>query len=243
MNQVSRRIPSEPIITGPIPYDGDWELVKVTEVKKIIPKSFRKIGTKPESKHQIIRRCWQDIRREVFPKWDQQGEWWMRLSSVGAEHGRCYPDKKLITIAWVLDGKDERDALMIHEICHAVTSGSHGEPWLRRMEKAAAHAQALDRRQLAELLETQITEYREAGPSSVNEVYSELSDAVFDAPHVSYSDFRKHFAYQYAMSIAEFDEYFPRAIKVYLQAKHQREQYNQNRARMLSRTGLSAESD
>lgn len=172
---MSRRIPSEPIITGPVPYDGDWELVKATTATKIIPKTFRKIGTKTESKHHLIRHYWHDIRRDYFPKWDRQGEWRMRLSSVGAEHGRCYPEKKLITIARVLDGKDERDALMIHEICHAVTSGSHGEPWLRRMEKAVSHAQTLGRDQLAELLQKQVAEYREAGPSSVNEVYSELS--------------------------------------------------------------------
>ncbi len=42
-------------------------------------------------------------------------------------------------------GPDKRDDLLVHEICHAVTNGSHGKAWQRRMEIAARRADELGR--------------------------------------------------------------------------------------------------
>src|ERR1700730_1313962 len=98
-----------------------------------------------------VRQAWAVVKRDYFPRWDPTGEWRLsfRLPSqarwAALLHGLCDMERRLIFIGAFPADEDARDALLIHEICHAVATGFHGKPWQRRMEKAAARARALGR--------------------------------------------------------------------------------------------------
>ena len=77
----------------------------------------------------------EQIRKDYFPRWDRKRRWRIRFSSdLDGNVGRCRSRKKLIEIS--LRSGLTRTVTIIHEICHAFGIG-HGNPWQRRMLKAA----------------------------------------------------------------------------------------------------------
>src|SRR5207253_1787653 len=76
-------------------------------------------------------------------------------------HGRCDSKRRVIEIVIQHIDPNERDNLLIHEICHAVANGSHGKAWQDRMEKAAKRADELDRDRLAKRLRQEIVNYQD----------------------------------------------------------------------------------
>jgi hypothetical protein len=78
---------------------------------------------------------------------------------------------------------DERDRLVIHEICHAIAEG-HGKGWQGRMEKAAKRADALGRHRLAGLIREEIASYQ--GPTAgSDEAYERIREMVAIDPKLT----------------------------------------------------------
>ncbi len=94
-------------------------------------------------------------REQFFPRWDSGRKWKIiagqRKCSKG-ETGYCSTKEKRIYIRpnGVMDTPDDGLlALIIHEICHDVTTAYHTERWVERMEQAAKKAESLEWPQLA----------------------------------------------------------------------------------------------
>jgi hypothetical protein len=77
------------------------------------------------------------IKRLFFPRWDPTNLWRISQRSRRNVHGFCDRDRRVIEIAIPHSDPDERDRLLIHEICHAVADMGHGKKWQARMEQAA----------------------------------------------------------------------------------------------------------
>ena len=94
-------------------------------------------------------------REQYFPRWDSKNEWRIvagqRKNSKG-ETGYCSTKERRIYIdpfgiRYMPD--DGLLALIIHEICHDLTTAYHKERWVIRMEKAAKKAELLNKLELA----------------------------------------------------------------------------------------------
>jgi hypothetical protein len=113
---------------------------------------------------------------------------------------------------------DERDKLLIHEICHAVVDTGHGKKWLDRMEKAAKRADALGRSRLAEMLREEVVAYLEAD-GKPEQVYNEIRDALADNSSLTFLQIKRWLAGQYGLLVSEVCKMFRRAEKVFQEAK------------------------
>lgn len=103
----------------------------------------------------------QTIKRRLFPKWDQGEEWvFERLDDLNGADGQCNIEEKKIQISAAAESTLDAELIVVHEICHAVTTGYHGNSWLKRMEKAALRACKLEMHELAEAIRLEIREYR-----------------------------------------------------------------------------------
>jgi hypothetical protein len=104
--------------------------------------------------NSLLQLSWWQVRRDFFPRWYRGSAWQVRHGTpevvCAGYHDHARP---VITVADISPNADQRDRLLIHAICHAVTAGGcHGEPWRRRMCQAAERARALGREILAEML-------------------------------------------------------------------------------------------
>lgn len=100
----------------------------------------------PTVKERIaMRKAWFGIKKNVFPQWDRGGHWRLHVRTLsGPTHGHCDREKKCIYIARVPEDPDERDLLLVHEICHALAgitesfgSGAWQEPPFKQRDSAA----------------------------------------------------------------------------------------------------------
>lgn len=78
------------------------------------------------------------IRTTYFPRWDRAHEWTTEWGNAGHDCKK----KKIVT-------KNGDRESMIHEICHVITSLSHGKRWQARMEQAAQKAESIGNAELA----------------------------------------------------------------------------------------------
>src|SRR5262245_57181455 len=109
------------------------------------------------------------VRRDFFPRWDRAGRWTLRVEDSPAASwecnvaGKCYLDSCTIIVyaSAGLSDRDQRDGLLIHEVCHAhaVAGEGHGNRWQARMAQAARRARRLGRERLARLLEEDAGSY------------------------------------------------------------------------------------
>jgi predicted metal-dependent hydrolase len=95
----------------------------------------------------------QDLQAELaaiclayFPRWRQAKAWTLRegprgqwLDEAGtvrttSEYGYCDPATRTL---WVQSGAAQRLVTIIHECCHAVTTGRHGPRFRARLCRAA----------------------------------------------------------------------------------------------------------
>lgn len=113
---------------------------------------------------------------------------------------------------------DKRDGLLIHEICHAVTKGSHGKAWQRRMETAARRADDLGRDGLAQWLRQEITNYQEAAEGK-EEAYQTVEEWVAHNPDLTLAQVKRSVADECGLLVSEVGTTFKRIEKVYRAAK------------------------
>ena len=166
-----------------------------------------------------MRRHFDQIRRLFFPRWKAGATWRLSNRSRRRVHGYCDPKRRVIEVVLRPDEPDERDRLIIHEICHAVADSGHGKKWQARMELAAKRADALGRRRLAQLLREEVEGYRRA-PTGPEQAYQSVRDALLFNPDLTLRLVKLKLAYDYGLLLSEVGtKYFRRLDKVYEQAR------------------------
>ncbi len=105
---------------------------------------------------RALRRAFRDVRKIYFPRWDLRGQWAVKkvrhLPVSAPVIAYTNHSLKTIFVNYLPKSKDILYSLLIHEICHAITSGQHHKRWEKRMMKSADKATKMDNIQLAKLI-------------------------------------------------------------------------------------------
>jgi hypothetical protein len=113
-----------------------------------------------------LRREFDEIRRQFFPRWVQGGHWRVTFGYRSSERdalGHCDLATKTIFVAPFLRNQPAaRRHTLVHEVCHAVAGLGHGEKFCRRLRGAARRAEALGDLGLAWRLSEEAGQYEEA---------------------------------------------------------------------------------
>jgi hypothetical protein len=135
-------------------------------------------------------------------------------------HGHCDDERKVVQIGLTSDDDDALDALLIHEISHAVASPCHGETWQRRLALAADVARKIGRHRLAELLEAEIVNYREkAEPLAV--AYDEVRDALLLNPDLTLAQIKRWLTQMYGVPFGKVERTYRALRTVYGKAREE----------------------
>lgn len=109
------------------------------------------------------------VRRLYFSRW-HAGQTWTIRSGIrykqSLDHGLCDREHRRIFI------NKRTDFVIIHEICHAVTTDNHAAMWQRRMLKAADMAARLGDAQLAADLREDVSECND--PNTIHFTASDI---------------------------------------------------------------------
>jgi len=165
-----------------------------------------------------LRQHFREIKRQLFPRWDQHNLWRVTTRSKRKVHGHCDRDRRVIEIVIQHADPDERDRLLIHEICHAVAEGGHGKKWQDRMEKAAKRADELGRDRLAKLLREEIVGYQESW-KPVDEAYGIVQEWLTCNPDLTLAQVKRSLADMHGLLVTEVGKTFRRFKKVFTEAK------------------------
>jgi len=166
------------------------------------------------------------ICRAYFPQWRQATTWTIKPGARGqyrdaqgmtlatSEAGYCDDQTKTI---WV----QARDtAIIIHEICHAVTGGGHGKTWQAHLA-AARRAAALGDQGLAAALTEEVAGYAAAPPITARTIYRRVPDVLVDTPNVTFAHLVDYLAYDYGLTGPELLAKCSRLQTVFEQARRQ----------------------
>ena len=103
--------------------------------------------------NKIVQREFEYVRKTFFPRWDRKGEWKIEFSEGPSDDHDFIAWSNLSTKTIIIFRSkcpvgDHLRAVLIHEICHAITSRAsqplgHGEHWCNRMQDAAEIASRL----------------------------------------------------------------------------------------------------
>ena len=166
-----------------------------------------------------LKREFTAVRNAYFPKWDRIRRWKCRflpatMAGAGCE-GLCNWEGRII---YIRTNTENRIAVLIHEICHAVTpSANHGPQWQQQMRKAATVAKRTGQSQLAKFLRKEVVRYqRDAEPVTRNAIYCEIEQCVSDLTGIPpFPTVAKLVAQRNLMTIDKFLKRYPRAETVY----------------------------
>jgi hypothetical protein len=105
---------------------------------------------------RILQRAFRDVRRIFFPRWDPKGQWAVkkvRHLPISAPVIACTNHSlKTIFINYLSNNKNNLYSILIHEICHAITSGQHNKRWEKRMMRSADKARKISNMQLSKMI-------------------------------------------------------------------------------------------
>jgi hypothetical protein len=120
------------------------------------------------------------VRRLYFPRWDKAGRWRFRsFPKNDTRDGLCDPGTRTI---YVRPNVPQRIGTIIHEICHAIAvHANHGNPWQKRMLRAAAHATRLGQNEIAEFLQSEVKRFG-SEMLTARAVFGEIKDVVEFSP-------------------------------------------------------------
>jgi hypothetical protein len=162
------------------------------------------------------------VRKVYFPKWDRMRRWrcrFLRATMVTSDcHGRCDDEKKIIYIS---KNAEDLIALLIHEICHAVTQrANEGRTWQERMLKAVKVADRIGHSRLAESLRQEVVSYqRDAEIITKKANYCDIEECVSDLTGIPpFPKVAKLVAHKHLMTVEKFLKRLPRAKAVYDEA-------------------------
>ena len=163
---------------------------------------------------QKLQQHWKAVLADFFPRWRAASQWRCTARTCRSAHGHCDLRRRIIEIGFVSEDDDALDLLLIHEIVHALASPGHGNTWQRRIAVAADTARKLGRLRLAELLDTEIVNYRERGePLAI--AYQEVADALLCNPDLTFADIKSWLAQLYGLRLGEVGKVFRRLGDVY----------------------------
>lgn len=177
-----------------------------------------------------------EIKHQFFPRWDRDHRWRISTRSRRKVEGCCEPERRVIEIAVQYADQDKRDRLLIHEICHAVADGGHGNKWQDRMERAARRADDLGRDRLARLLREEIEEYQQ-GWKPVDEAYGIVQEWLTCNPDLTLAQVRQALADQYGLLVTEVGKTLRRFKKVFMEAKREAQEARALKAAWLKESG------
>jgi SprT-like family protein len=159
------------------------------------------------------------IVRDYFPRWTAGRRWRVTNTSRRTVQGYCDRERRVIELCEPDSDTDAFDRLLIHEICHAITSGFHGQPWQRRMTIAASRAEQLNRPVLADLLRQDTQGYIDGGSDGLGtrrDVYQKIEGYVRDSGgKITFNQIRDMLCDYLGWLRREFNPAYPRARKVY----------------------------
>jgi hypothetical protein len=105
---------------------------------------------------RVLRRAFRDVRENVFPRWDLKSQWTVKkvkhLPISAPVIAYTNHSLKTIFVNYLPNDKNSLYSLLIHEICHAITSGQHHKRWEKRMMKSADKASKIGNFQLVKLI-------------------------------------------------------------------------------------------
>jgi hypothetical protein len=169
-----------------------------------------------------LKREFTAVRNAYFPKWDRMRRWKCRflpatMAGAGCE-GLCNCESRII---YIPTNTENQTAVLIHEICHAVTpSANHGPQWQQQMRKAATVANRTGQSQLAKFLRKEIVSYQgDAEPVTPKAIYCEIEECVSDLTGIPrFPTVAKLVAQRNLMTIDKFLKRYARAETVYNKA-------------------------
>jgi hypothetical protein len=177
------------------------------------------------------------ICRDYFPRWRAGRHWrlvegphgsWVDAQGqtrTTAEQGYC--DRTTNTIYLNRDWSNTYDPrlVLIHETCHAVTSGAHNRRFCARLRHAAERATALGDTALSTQLTDEADAYarvlaapRRPGTSSIA---SRITDILCDTPEATFDQVVLFLAEDSAATPAELIEQYPRLRTRYDQIRQE----------------------
>lgn len=160
------------------------------------------------------------VRGNFFPRWDKGRSWAVQITKDLPSHGRCFSETKSIHIQHMPKDDNELNCLLIHETCHAVTSGGHAKRWQGRMFKSAQRAEQIGLKKLAMMICDEIEGYiHRVLNFSASYVYGQIADFVVESPDASYGQIIRAVAQDSGLYQHELEEKFVRCKRVYEKAK------------------------
>jgi len=105
---------------------------------------------------RILQQAFRYVQDNIFPKWDFKGQWSVKkvkhLPISAPVIAYTNHSLKTIFVNHLPNNKNSLYCLLIHEICHAITSGQHNKRWGEKMTKSADKAATMNNIQLAKLI-------------------------------------------------------------------------------------------
>jgi hypothetical protein len=187
--------------------------------------------------------AWRRVRQEFFPVWDRKREWKLCICGYLLAGGKCYPDRKLITLQRVPNEQDKLETLLIHEICHAF-SPAHEGLWQSRFSKVAVHADEIGRRSLGTMIRDEVSRYA-CSPHTTQYYYQEyIEDFFMDRPDGKFEEMMRSLAFEVGLSLKDAKSYFPRARRDFdREQRRSRLTWPEYRTHQAHMPGLSAQTD
>jgi len=161
-----------------------------------------------------------EVAHEFFPRWHHNG-WKIRTEKcIRPGQGWCDRENKTIFGNFLDYEKNRFDAFMIHELCHVVTTDSHGSKFYNRLNKALDRSKQIGRPELAEILQRDIScrkTRREVKSSGVNETIEEI---LIYNPWVSWKEIKSYFLDRFSISPRHFNSIFKDAQNFFKKKKN-----------------------
>jgi len=133
--------------------------------------------------------------------------------------------------------------VLIHEICHAVTSGGHTRRFCERLRKAAQRAAALGDKTLRALLTQEADAYTEllTEPEEwrANVIYRRLQHILTNVPSATYDEAMMILASEFVSPVPELLERYPHLPRVHEQYRRSEMAALRARIKNATKAGIS----
>jgi hypothetical protein len=179
-----------------------------------------------------LQTTFREICRDFFPRWRTSTGWtivegphgqWVDAQGethTTREHGYCDLTTKTIFINHGWSRSSEYQLIIIHEICHAVTSGSHDKRFCTPLRHAAQRARDLGDRTLSAKLLEEADAYEHTA-LALGSPYRRIPEIVRDNPGATFAQVLTYLAYEYSETAPALGARYPRLRAVYDRARRQ----------------------
>ncbi len=159
------------------------------------------------------------VREKIFPRWDKDKVWSIlfgNFTGSPGEEGCCVTESKVVHVApftaeWP---REKRQALIIHEICHAVVGPGHAKKFLERMRKAAETAERHGLHNTAKHVLEDVVMYEQTPKTNAAEVYGLVQDWLIERPDLTASQIENALVRTYGLTNEQVRVRYPRILQV-----------------------------